>query len=154
MNFNFGYWPPVPFSQQTPYQYHQYEGQSSSTQDGSNQINTDENQIELKNKSGRERWTEQQSMCLVQAWKENLPMLESVKANEGWLLTKAEVDKMGPPKTVKQCKVKIRNLKDNSKTGEKPCFPRFYDIFDEILEERDGTVPVLGYSSFSPYIGG
>ena len=53
--------------------------------------------------------------------------------------------------SVKQCKVKIRNLKDSfkrakeqdNKSGEEPNFPPYYDIFDDVLGERDATVPNL-----------
>lgn len=79
-------------------------------------------------------------------WSENLNEIESAKCYNAWLKIKTEVDKFDNPKTIKQCKLKIRNLKDsfkkakeeNKKTGNEANFPEFYEIFDEILGERDG----------------
>jgi len=83
---------------------------------------------------------------LVALWSENLNEIESAKCYNAWLKIKTEVDKFDNPKTIKQCKLKIRNLKDsfkkakeeNKKTGNEANFPEFYEIFDEILGERDG----------------
>jgi len=62
--------------------------------------------------------------------------IESAKCYNAWLKIKTEIDKLGNPKTIKQCKLNIRNLKDsfkkakeeNTKTGNEANFPEFYEI--------------------------
>ena len=68
-------------------------------------------------------------------WKENLSDIES---------SKAKGDKHGTVKTIKQCKITIRNLKDtfkkakenNKKSGCEAQFPEYYDIFDDAIGHR------------------
>ena len=53
-------------------------------------------------------------------------------------------NKIGRPRTTKQCKDKIRNLKqayketkdNNNLTGRTPKTSRYYDSFDEVLSTR------------------
>ena len=77
-------------------------------------------------------------------WKERIEEVESARATETWKKIVEEVNKSGDPKTVKQCKDKIRNLKkkykeakaNNNKTGRPPQSSPFYDSFDEVLGTR------------------
>ena len=54
---------------------------------------------------------------------------------EIWVKIKAAVDNLGPNKTIKQCKEKMRNLKEaykrakesNKKTGATPSFPPYFN---------------------------
>ena len=93
----------------------------------------------------RERWSEVQAQTLVSNWKNYFSLVESHKANSAWNKIQAEVNKVGPFKSLKQCKDKLRNLKDaykvacdnNKQSGAQPKFPAFYDIFDEIYGTRD-----------------
>ena len=132
MNFNFGLWQPPVFQPQ--FMQPMQPGSVPTT------IQPLENVSEEKNR--RERWTEKQAMCFVQAWKEKLPKIESAKVAEAWHEIKEEVGKAGPLKSVKQCKLKIRNLKDiykkakenNSKTGEELSFPPFYEIRKIVMQ--------------------
>ena len=70
--------------------------------------------------------------------------MESARATETWNKIVEEVNKSGDPKTVKQCKDKIRNLKkkykeakaNNNKTGRPPQTSPFYDSFHEVLATR------------------
>ena len=62
-----------------------------------------------------------------------------------WVKIKAGVGNLGLTKTIKQCKDKMRNLKDaykrakesNKKTGAAPIFPPYFTQIDKILECRD-----------------
>ena len=99
----------------------------------------------------RRKWDEKQTMCLVQAWSEKLEKIESPRATEAWKEVKIEVDKMGPPRTVDQIKQKIRALRENFRnskannggTGAGPDFPGYYTIMDNVIGEREATVPNL-----------
>ena len=98
-------------------------------------------------KSKRDKWTKAQTNILVAMWKENLSDIESSKANVIWTKIKTEVDKHGTVKTIKQCKIKIRNLKDtfkkakenNKKSGCEAQFPEYYDIFGDAVGHRDAV---------------
>ena len=82
---------------------------------------------------------------LVVLWKENIDDIESARQHAVWFKIKVAIDKLGPSKTVKQLKSKIKNLKgaykqarDNNKmSGRSPIYSPFYDDFDEILSRRD-----------------
>ena len=71
--------------------------------------------------------------------------IESTRSHEMWVKIKAAVGNLGPAKNFKQCKDKIRNLKDaykrakesNKKTGAAPSFPPYFTQIDEILGCRD-----------------
>ena len=82
---------------------------------------------------------------LVSLWQENIGVLGSTRSHEMWVEIKAAVDNSGPAKTIKQCKDKMRNLKDfykrakqsNKKTCARPSFPPYFTQIDEILGCRD-----------------
>ena len=77
---------------------------------------------------------------LVSLWQENIGVLESTCSRKMWFKIKAAVDNLGPAKTIKQCKDKMRNIKDaykrakesNKKTGAAPSFPPYFTQIDEI----------------------
>ena len=98
-------------------------------------------------KSKRDKWTKAQTNILVGMWKDNLSDIESSKANVIWTKIKTKVDKLGTVKTIKQCMIKIRNLKDtfkkakekNKKSGCEAQFPEHYDTFDDAIGHRDAV---------------
>ena len=55
---------------------------------------------------------------LVSLWQENIGVLESTCSHEMWFKIKAAVDNLGPTKTIKECKDKMRNLKDAYKRAK------------------------------------
>ena len=61
------------------------------------------------------KWGEGQTSVLVREWKERIGEVESARATETWNKIVEEVNKSDDPKTVKQCKDKIRNLKKGIK---------------------------------------
>ena len=93
----------------------------------------------------RDRWSDNEATLLVKLWRENIDKLQSTKCAEAWSHISEEVSKLNGGKNVKQCKVKVRNLKDlykkakdnNRKSGSSPDFPPFYDDFDTVLGCRD-----------------
>ena len=58
-----------------------------------------------------------------------------------------KVSEIGNGKSVKQCKLKLRNMKasyhdaklNNDKTGNEPNFPLFHEDFESILGYRDAV---------------
>ena len=62
-------------------------------------------------KTKRERWSQEQTITLVESWKANFRELETSKQQSAWLKIKQNVDKAGPAKTLKQIKTKLKNLK-------------------------------------------
>ena len=90
------------------------------------------------------KWKDEQTTALVHEWKERIEELESSRATETWHHIVGAVNKAGSPKTVKQCKNKIRNLKqaykdakaNNKWTGNSPKTSPFFDTFDDILGTR------------------
>lgn len=71
--------------------------------------------------------------------------IESPQSNEGWQEVLKEVNKIGKvKKTLKQCKDKIKTLKQaykdakmkNKETGQSPQRSPFYDDLDEVLGTR------------------
>ena len=58
-----------------------------------------------------------------------------------------KISEVGNGKSVKQCKLKLRNMKasyhdaklNNDKTGNEPNFPLFYEDFESILDCRDAV---------------
>ena len=79
---------------------------------------------------------------LVSLWQENIEALESTHSHEIRVTIRAAVDNLGPVKTIKQCKDKIRNLKKErkkatKKTGATPSFPPYFTQVDNILGCRD-----------------
>ena len=71
--------------------------------------------------------------------------LEFSRCNQIWPEIVGAVSSHGPEKTLKQCKVKIRNMKDaykkckdeNKKSGNKSNKCPFYDEFNKLLLDRD-----------------
>ena len=90
------------------------------------------------------KWSNQQTSVLVEEWKERLDDVESSKSLEAWQKIVQAVNKAGPPKTMKRCKDKLRNLKqaykdaksNNSKTGRGAKTSPFFDVFEEVLGSR------------------
>ena len=62
---------------------------------------------EIPIKIPRKNWSRTQVNALVNAWKENISLIESTRCNEGWGNVKDAVAKHGQEKTVTQCKSKI-----------------------------------------------
>ena len=70
--------------------------------------------------------------------------MESSRATETWRHILNAVNKVGSPKTIEQCKDKIRNLKqayketrgNNNLTWRSPKSTPYYDSFDEVLGTR------------------
>ena len=71
-----------------------------------------EAKISEKTNAKRERLTARQAEVLVSLWVENFNVLESFRCNQVWPKLVKKVCFLCPAKTAKQCKVKIRNLKD------------------------------------------
>ena len=71
-----------------------------------------EAKISEKTNAKRERLTTRQAEVLVSLWVENFDVLESSRCNQVWPKLVNKVCSLGPAKTTKQCKVKIRSLKD------------------------------------------
>ena len=75
-----------------------------------------------------------QAHQLVAMWKENIQGIESGKSRVIYAKIKAEIDTLGTPKTTKQVREKLRNLKDsykkakenNRKSGSAPEFAAIY----------------------------
>ena len=92
----------------------------------------------------KSKWSETQSSVLVSEWKEKIDEVESARATETWHKIAEEVNKVGSPKTIKQCKDKLRNLKqsykeakgNNNKIGRPLQTSPFYDSFDKVLGTR------------------
>ena len=86
-----------------------------------------------------------QTKALVYWWKEYYNDLETAKQQSLRPKIKVEFDKLGNPKSLKQIKDKLWNLKDaykqtrdnNKQTGKSPIFCPFYADFDEIFGARD-----------------
>lgn len=90
------------------------------------------------------KWSEAQTSVLVNEWKERIDELESARTTETWHKIVRAVCDVGTPRTAKQCKDKIRNLKsaykaaktNNNKTGRPRQTSPYYDSFDEVLGTR------------------
>ena len=88
-------------------------------------------------------WTDKQTEVLVNLWRENAWHLRSTRNLKIWqdITVKLNRQGHGSYKTCKQCKDKIKNLKDsykraksvNSKPGAVQEYPPYYDIFDVVL---------------------
>ena len=71
---------------------------------------------------------------LVNVWKDHNKELGSSKQHSIWILIKNKIDATGKPKTVKQIKTKIRNLKgaykackdNNKKTSRSSTFAHIF----------------------------
>ena len=104
-----------------------------------------EAKISEETKAKRERWTARQAEVLVSLWVENFEALESSRCNQVWPKLVNKVCSPGPTKTLRQCKVKIRNLKDayktykdeNKQSGNERRSCAFYEEFDRVLSVRN-----------------
>ena len=76
------------------------------------QNKNDTNQPQEKDKPKRDRWTPEQNQILVSMYVENYEALESSNCNKVWPKILESVCNYGPKKTLKQIKVKVRNMKD------------------------------------------
>jgi len=94
--------------------------------------------------NSRTTWSSTEQSVLVNSWKENFDLLNSIQRSEAWQTIHSSVCSVGG-KTLKQCKDKIRNLKDqykeakdkNRRSGESLHQSPYFKIFDEILGVRD-----------------
>ena len=81
---------------------------------------------------------------LVSLWVKNFEALESSRCNQAWPKLVNKVCSLGPTKTLKQCKGKIRNLKDaykkckgeNKQSGNERHSCAFYQEFGRVLTVR------------------
>ena len=95
----------------------------------------------------RQRWTKEQTAVLINSWKDYFKIIESAGSYRAWLKIKVAVDNAGPAKSIKQCKDKVRNLKDaykqakdnNKRSGAALQTSTFFEEFDEVLGTRDGV---------------
>ena len=77
-------------------------------------------------------------------WKENIQGIESGRLRVNYAKVITKTDTLGTPKTTKQIREKLRNLKhfykkakeNNRKSGSAHEFPSFYHDFDEVLSDR------------------
>ena len=107
-----------------------------------------------KEKTKRERWVAKQTEVLVAQWVKHFDNIESSWCNQYWSKIVQEVNSHGPEKTLKQCKVKIRKLKDsykkckneNKSSGNNFNTCQFYDEFDRVLSTRN----VMNLPEFKP----
>lgn len=98
-------------------------------------------------KPSQTKWSDTQASVLVEEWKERVEEVESSRSLEAWQKIVQAVNKAGPFKTMKQCKDKLRNLKqaykdaktNNSQTGRAAKTSPLFDVFEEVL----GSRPVL-----------
>ena len=95
-------------------------------------------------KATQTKWFDAQTSVLVEEWKERVEEVESSRSLEAWQKIVQAVNKAGPFKTMKQCKDKLRNLKqaykdaktNNSQTGRAAKTSPFFDAFEEVLGSR------------------
>ena len=95
-------------------------------------------------KPSQSKWSDTQASVLVEEWKERVEEVESSRSLEAWQKIVKAVNKAGPFKTMKQCKDKLRNLKqaykdaktNNLQTGRAAKTSPFFDVFEEVLGSR------------------
>ena len=68
--------------------------------------------VEIRKKKKHDRWNQLQTNVLVVLWSENIDEIDPSQFNSTWKKIKLAVDKENPEKSLKQCKDKLRNLKD------------------------------------------
>ena len=81
-------------------------------------------------------------------WKDRNKELGSSKQHSIWILIKNKIDATGKPKTVKQIKTKIRNLKgaykackdNNKKTSRSSTFAHIFKTLTRFLEQAHPKV--------------
>ena len=82
---------------------------------------------------------------MLSSWVEKFEILESFRCNQVWPKLVNKVCSLGPTKTLKQCKVKIRNIKDaykkckdeNKQSGNERRSCAFYEEFNRVLSVRN-----------------
>ena len=99
----------------------------------------------VKQKSKRERWSHDQTKVriIIIIYVDKFDELESSRCNQIWPSIVEAVSSHGPEKTLKQCKVRIRNMKnaykkckdENKKSRNKSNKSPFYD--DSFNETQD-----------------
>ena len=122
-----------------------YTNESSLLQN--NSINEKTKKEEPKPKATREKWSTKETQVFASVWKENFVELQFYKAPDVWREISTKVSEVGNGKSVKQCKLKLRNMKtsyhdaklNNDKTGNEANFPPFYEDFESILDCRDAV---------------
>ena len=62
-------------------------------------------------KANLNKWREEQSSVLGHEWKERIEVVQNSRVTETWRYILNAVNKFGSAKTIKQCKDKLRNLK-------------------------------------------
>lgn len=91
------------------------------------------------------KWSIAETDALVYAWRDSFVELESAKSATAWRRILETVNEKGNGrKTLEQVKKKLRNLKDRYKeakakskrSGEAGSFPKYFEIFDEVLGTR------------------
>jgi len=90
------------------------------------------------------KWSDDQTLVLVQEWKDRVEDVESSRSVEAWNKIVTAVNKAGTEKTLQQCKDKIRNLKqackdaktNNLKTSRETKSNPYFDVFDQVLGSR------------------
>ena len=131
--FNFGY-----YGHGAPANYC-YTNENSLVQNNSK--NEEAKKEEPKQKATREKWSTKETQVFVSVCKQNFVELQSYKAPDVCREISTKVSKVGNGNSVKQCKLKLRNMNasfheaklNNYKTGNEPNFPPFYEDFESIL---------------------
>ena len=102
--------------------------------------NVEAKKEEPKQKATREKWSTKETQVFVPVWKENFVELQSYTTPDVWGEISTKVSEVGNGKSVKQCKLKLGNMKasfhdaklNNDKTGNEPNFPPFDEDFESI----------------------
>ena len=103
--------------------------------------------IKEKPTTTRALWTPPEEKLLIQTWSENFNQLQTIEKDEAWARILSAVSKVGV-KTLKQCKDKLRNMKElykdakdkNRQTGETFHKSPYFEEFDKVLGTRDVVV--------------
>ena len=93
----------------------------------------------------RDRVMTAQTKALVYRWKEYYTELETAKQHSLWAKINVEIDKLCNPKSLKEIKDKLRNLKNaykqardsNKQTEKSSIFFHFYEDSEEIFGARE-----------------
>lgn len=101
--------------------------------------------------ASRAIWSNVEEKVLVNTWKENFELFKTVNKNEAWDKVLSAVASVGN-KTLKQCKDKIRNLREqykvavdkNKQSGGNLYKSSYFDDFDEVLGTRHGVTTPFG----------
>ena len=90
------------------------------------------------------KWSDVQTNALIEEWKARIEEVESRRNSEAWQKIAQEVNKSGTYKSIKQCKDKLRNMKQAYKDAKSSnmdagCPSKrspFYEEFDKVLGSR------------------